>query len=93
MGCGFGPCLNIDTLHGFKVTIIFFQVLSTMARRARSSRAWHFVLSAARRDTDARAVALGGNSNWGYDSDGQVGLSGKVGITSVWDEKDTEPGN
>lgn len=64
-----------------------------MARRARSSRAWHFVLSAARRDTDARAVALAGNSNWGYDSDGQVGLSGKVGITSVWGEKDTKPGN
>ena len=42
-----------------------------MARRTRSSRAWHFVLSAARRDTDARAVALAGSSNWGYDSDGQ----------------------
>lgn len=62
-----------------------------MARRARSSRAWHFVLSAARRDTDARAVALAGSSNWGYDSDGQVGLSGKVEITSVWvGEKDAE---
>lgn len=47
------------------------EVLSTMARRTRSSRAWHFVLSAARRDTDARAVALAGSSNWGYDSDGQ----------------------
>ncbi|CAH6786638.1 Spsb3 [Phodopus roborovskii] len=47
------------------------QVLSTMARRPRSSRAWHFVLSAARRDTDARAVALAGTTNWGYDSDGQ----------------------
>ncbi|XP_045397071.1 SPRY domain-containing SOCS box protein 3 isoform X1 [Lemur catta] len=42
-----------------------------MARRPRSSRAWHFVLSAARRDADARAVALAGNTNWGYDSDGQ----------------------
>lgn len=84
MGCRFGPCLDIDTLHVFKVTVIFFQVLSTMARRTRSSRAWHFVLSAARRDTDARAVALAGSSNWGYDSDGQVGRSGKVGITSVY---------
>lgn len=62
-----------------RLQLSFFQVLFTMARRARSSRAWHFVLSAARRDTDARAVALAGNSNWGYDSDGQVGLSGKVG--------------
>uniref|UniRef100_A0A8C5K0S7 SPRY domain-containing SOCS box protein 3 n=1 Tax=Jaculus jaculus TaxID=51337 RepID=A0A8C5K0S7_JACJA len=42
-----------------------------MARRPRSSRAWHFVLSAARRDTDARAVALASTTNWGYDSDGQ----------------------
>ncbi|XP_023584154.1 SPRY domain-containing SOCS box protein 3 isoform X1 [Trichechus manatus latirostris] len=42
-----------------------------MARRPRSSRAWHFVLSAARRDADARVVALAGTSNWGYDSDGQ----------------------
>ncbi|OWK11011.1 hypothetical protein Celaphus_00006762, partial [Cervus elaphus hippelaphus] len=40
-------------------------------RRPRSSRAWHFVLSAARRDADARAVALAGTANWGYDSDGQ----------------------
>lgn len=55
-----------------------------MARRPRSSRAWHFVLSAARRDTDARAVALAGTTNWGYDSDGQVGLTDKVGLTSVW---------
>ncbi|XP_045141150.1 SPRY domain-containing SOCS box protein 3 isoform X2 [Echinops telfairi] len=47
------------------------EVLSTMARRPRSSRAWHFVLSAARRDADARAVALAGTANWGYDSDGQ----------------------
>lgn len=46
-------------------------ILSTMARRPRSSRAWHFVLSAARRDADARAVALAGTTNWGYDSDGQ----------------------
>ncbi|GAB5583218.1 SPRY domain-containing SOCS box protein 3 isoform X1 [Prionailurus iriomotensis] len=43
-----------------------------MARRPRSSTAWHFVLSAARRDADARAVALAGSANWGYDSDGQV---------------------
>ncbi|XP_054946135.1 SPRY domain-containing SOCS box protein 3 isoform X6 [Physeter macrocephalus] len=49
----------------------FFQILPTMARRPRSSRAWHFVLSAARRDADARAVALAGSTNWGYDSDGQ----------------------
>ncbi|XP_078200393.1 SPRY domain-containing SOCS box protein 3 isoform X2 [Callithrix jacchus] len=42
-----------------------------MARRPRSSRAWHFVLSAARRDAEARAVALAGSPNWGYDSDGQ----------------------
>ncbi|XP_058426337.1 SPRY domain-containing SOCS box protein 3 isoform X2 [Diceros bicornis minor] len=42
-----------------------------MARRPRSSRAWHFVLSAARRDVDARAMALAGTANWGYDSDGQ----------------------
>lgn len=55
---------------------VFFQILSTMARRPRSSRAWHFVLSAARRDADARAVALAGNTNWGYDSDGQVGPRG-----------------
>ncbi|XP_064151423.1 SPRY domain-containing SOCS box protein 3 isoform X4 [Loxodonta africana] len=47
------------------------QVLSAMARRPRSSRAWHFVLSAARRDADARVVALAGTANWGYDSDGQ----------------------
>lgn len=92
MGCGFGPCLDIDILLFFKVTIIFFQVLSTMARRARSSRAWHFVLSAARRDTDARAVALAGNSNWDYDSDGQVGLSGKVGLTRVWGVGELPPG-
>ncbi|KFO34729.1 SPRY domain-containing SOCS box protein 3, partial [Fukomys damarensis] len=47
------------------------QVLFTMARRPRSSRAWHFVLSAARRDADARAVSLAGTPNWDYDSDGQ----------------------
>ncbi|XP_016063562.1 PREDICTED: SPRY domain-containing SOCS box protein 3 isoform X2 [Miniopterus natalensis] len=47
------------------------QILSTMARRPRSSRAWHFVLSAAHRDADARAMALAGTTNWGYDSDGQ----------------------
>ncbi|CAK7304866.1 SPRY domain-containing SOCS box protein 3 isoform X2 [Vulpes vulpes] len=49
----------------------FVKILFTMARRPRSSRAWHFVLSAAHRDTDARAVALAGTANWGYDSDGQ----------------------
>uniref|UniRef100_A0A2K5Q6Z2 SPRY domain-containing SOCS box protein 3 n=1 Tax=Cebus imitator TaxID=2715852 RepID=A0A2K5Q6Z2_CEBIM len=42
-----------------------------MARRPRSSRAWHFVLNAARRDAEAQAVALAGSPNWGYDSDGQ----------------------
>lgn len=63
-----------------------------MARRPRSSRAWHFVLSAARRDTDARAVALAGTTNWGYDSDGQVGLTDKVGWTSVWMEVGLSPG-
>ncbi|XP_036267080.1 SPRY domain-containing SOCS box protein 3 isoform X4 [Pipistrellus kuhlii] len=47
------------------------EILSTMARRPRSSRAWHFVLSAAHRDADARAMALAGTANWGYDSDGQ----------------------
>nr|KAF6356092.1 splA/ryanodine receptor domain and SOCS box containing 3 [Myotis myotis] len=47
------------------------QILSTMARRPRSSRAWHFVLSAAHRDADARAMALAGTTAWGYDSDGQ----------------------
>lgn len=52
---------------------VFFQILLTMARRPRSSRAWHFVLSAAHRDADARAMALAGTANWGYDSDGQVG--------------------
>lgn len=52
---------------------VFFQILSTMARRPRSSRAWHFVLSAAHRDADARAMALAGTTTWGYDSDGQVG--------------------
>ncbi|XP_047290823.1 SPRY domain-containing SOCS box protein 3 isoform X3 [Homo sapiens] len=55
------------------------EILSTMARRPRNSRAWHFVLSAARRDADARAVALAGSTNWGYDSDGQVGSSGRGG--------------
>lgn len=48
------------------------QILSTMARRPRSSRAWHFVLSAAHRDADARAMALAGTANRSYDSDGQV---------------------
>ncbi|XP_050836155.1 SPRY domain-containing SOCS box protein 3 isoform X3 [Serinus canaria] len=38
-----------------------------MARRPRSSRAWRFVLSGVRRETDGRAGARG----WGYDSDGQ----------------------
>ncbi|XP_055991215.1 SPRY domain-containing SOCS box protein 3 isoform X2 [Sorex fumeus] len=40
-----------------------------MARRPRSSRAWRFVLSAARRDADARSAA--GAASWGCDSDGQ----------------------
>lgn len=42
---------------------------NSMARRPRSSRAWHFVLSGVRREPDGRASARG----WGYDSDGQVG--------------------
>ncbi|XP_045676573.1 SPRY domain-containing SOCS box protein 3 isoform X2 [Phyllostomus hastatus] len=42
-----------------------------MARRSRSGRAWHFVLSAAHRDADARAMALAGTANRSYDSDGQ----------------------
>lgn len=45
-----------------------------MARRTRSSRAWHFVLSGVRHEADSRAVALAsGARGWGYDSDGQVG--------------------
>ncbi|XP_066131389.1 SPRY domain-containing SOCS box protein 3 isoform X1 [Saccopteryx bilineata] len=47
------------------------EILSTMARHPRSSRAWHFVLSAAHRDADARAMTLAGTTNRGYDSDGQ----------------------
>ncbi|XP_056359061.1 SPRY domain-containing SOCS box protein 3 isoform X1 [Oenanthe melanoleuca] len=39
----------------------------SMARRPRSSRAWHFVLSGVRREADGWAGARG----WGYDSDGQ----------------------
>ncbi|NXX24873.1 SPSB3 protein, partial [Nicator chloris] len=39
----------------------------SMARRPRSSRAWHFVLSGVRREADGRAGVRG----WGYDSDGQ----------------------
>ncbi|XP_037670465.1 SPRY domain-containing SOCS box protein 3 isoform X5 [Choloepus didactylus] len=54
-----------------KVLSYLSEILSTMARHPRSSRAWHFVLSAARRDADARAVALAGTADWGYDSDGQ----------------------
>lgn len=47
---------------------------NSMARRTRSSRAWHFVLSGVRREADTRAVALAtGARGWGYDSDGQVG--------------------
>ncbi|XP_037363706.1 SPRY domain-containing SOCS box protein 3 isoform X1 [Talpa occidentalis] len=43
-----------------------------MARRPRSSRAWPFVLSAARRDTDTRPAALAGTGHTcGYNSDGQ----------------------
>lgn len=49
-----------------------------MARRPRSSRAWHFVLSGVRREADGRAGARG----WGYDSDGQVGWAwGALGGT------------
>ncbi|NXF09787.1 SPSB3 protein, partial [Smithornis capensis] len=45
---------------------------STMARRPRSSRAWHFVLSGVRREADGRAgTAATGTRGWGYDSDGQ----------------------
>ncbi|GAB0196290.1 SPRY domain-containing SOCS box protein 3 [Grus japonensis] len=45
---------------------------NSMARRTRSSRAWHFVLSGVRREADTRAVALAtGTRGWGYDSDGQ----------------------
>ncbi|XP_075420610.1 SPRY domain-containing SOCS box protein 3 isoform X1 [Tenrec ecaudatus] len=58
-------------LHFLEALSYWTEVLSSMARRPRSSRAWHFVLSAARRDADARAVALAGTANWGYDSDGQ----------------------
>lgn len=65
----------------FAENLCFFQILSTMARRPRSSRAWHFVLSAAHRDADARAMALAGTTNWGYDSDGQVGGYGWI---KVW---------
>ncbi|NXU75995.1 SPSB3 protein, partial [Oreotrochilus melanogaster] len=44
----------------------------SMARRPRSSRAWHFVLSGVRREADTRAVTLAtGSRGWGYDSDGQ----------------------
>ncbi|KAF1628229.1 SPRY domain-containing SOCS box protein 3, partial [Eudyptes filholi] len=45
---------------------------NSMARRTRSSRAWHFVLSGVRREADSRAIALAtGTRGWGYDSDGQ----------------------
>ncbi|KAM7091563.1 SPRY domain-containing SOCS box protein 3 isoform 1-T1 [Ciconia maguari] len=45
---------------------------NSMARRTRSSRAWHFVLSGVRREADTRVVALAtGARGWGYDSDGQ----------------------
>lgn len=69
---------------------VFLQILSTMARRPRSSRAWHFVLSAAHRDADARAVALAGTTNWGYDSDGQVGPGGGCG--HGWTKGQRHPG-
>lgn len=50
----------------------------SMARRPRSSRAWHFVLSGVRREADGWAGARG----WGYDSDGQVGWArGALGAT------------
>lgn len=74
---GRGTCSGVPGSEPF-----FFQVLSSMARHPRSSRAWHFVLSAARRDADARAVALAGTTNRGYDSDGQVGTCGKVGMAA-----------
>lgn len=61
---------------GRSVTKVSFRVPSpaylrggSMARRPRSSRAWHFVLSGVRREADGWAGARG----WGYDSDGQVG--------------------
>ncbi|XP_054036683.1 SPRY domain-containing SOCS box protein 3 [Dryobates pubescens] len=41
-----------------------------MARRARSSRAWRFVLSGVRREAEGRAGGLAPRA-WGYDSDGQ----------------------
>ncbi|NWH75298.1 SPSB3 protein, partial [Piaya cayana] len=45
---------------------------NSMARRTRSSRAWHFVLSGVRREAESRAVTLAtGLRGWGYDSDGQ----------------------
>ncbi|XP_032316020.1 SPRY domain-containing SOCS box protein 3 isoform X1 [Camelus dromedarius] len=79
MRCGGGDCLRLareqKVGHGqprrSAAAAGRLQILSTMARRPRSSRAWHFVLSAARRDADARAVALAGSTSWGYDSDGQ----------------------
>lgn len=30
VGCGFGPCLDIDTLHVFKVTIVIFSRSSSL---------------------------------------------------------------
>ncbi|XP_045141168.1 SPRY domain-containing SOCS box protein 3 isoform X6 [Echinops telfairi] len=71
LGAGRGQSGTQGSSQSPRLSAVSFQVLSTMARRPRSSRAWHFVLSAARRDADARAVALAGTANWGYDSDGQ----------------------
>ncbi|XP_060642335.1 SPRY domain-containing SOCS box protein 3 [Anolis sagrei] len=43
-----------------------------MARRMRNSRAWHYVLSGVRRESDSRTAALpSGSHGWSYDSDGQ----------------------
>ncbi|NWR81003.1 SPSB3 protein, partial [Centropus unirufus] len=45
---------------------------NNMARRTRSSRAWHFVLSGVRREAESRTVTSAtGLRGWGYDSDGQ----------------------
>ncbi|XP_054991423.1 SPRY domain-containing SOCS box protein 3 isoform X2 [Sorex araneus] len=73
-GAGGGDCLRLGR-SGKWVTAgpaergRRLQILPAMARRPRSSRAWRFVLSAARRDADARSAA--GAASWGCDSDGQ----------------------
>ncbi|EPQ07981.1 SPRY domain-containing SOCS box protein 3 [Myotis brandtii] len=68
-----GVWMAFHTLYVVFIKVLghWSEILSTMARRPRSSRAWHFVLSAAHRDADARAMALAGTTTWGYDSDGQ----------------------